>query len=126
MRRFVLLAAALAAPFSVPAQTSVGVSIGINQPGVYGRVDFGNLPAPPVILSHPVLIVAQPVAVAPAPLYLYVPPGHRKHWAKHCAAYNACGYPVYFVQETWIRERYEHEHGGGKGHGHGKDKKQHD
>ena len=41
------------------------------------------------------------------PLYLYVPPGHQKHWAKHCARYNACGHPVYFVQEKWVRERYE-------------------
>jgi len=73
--------------------------------------------------------------VQPAPLYLYVPPGHQKKWAKHCGAYNACGRPVYFVKESWVRERYEqehrHDHGGdhdrghGNGHGKGKGKDKH-
>jgi hypothetical protein len=57
-----------------------------------------------------------------------VPPGHQKHWAKHCGQYNACGQPVYFVQENWVREHYRHDdrdddrgHGKpGKGHGHGR------
>ena len=112
------------------AQTSVGVSVGINQPGVYGRIDIGNMAPPPVILPQPVLIAPPPVAMPrPAPLYLYVPPGHQKHWAKHCAKYNACGQPVYFVKESWVRERYEREHGRGdddrgpgKGRGKGHDK----
>lgn len=126
MNRLTLLAVlglvlvGLAAPTF--AQTSVGVSVGINQPGVYGRIDIGNMPPPPVILPQPVIITPAPVAVHRAPVYLYVPPGHQKHWAKHCAAYDACGHPVYFVKEQWVRERYEHEHPGGKGHGKGHDK----
>ena len=140
MNRLVLLAVlglvliGLAAPTF--AQTSVGVSVGINQPGVYGRVDIGNLPPPPVILPQPVIIARPAVAVVqPAPLYLYVPPGHQKKWAKHCGAYNACGQPVYFVKESCVRERYEqehrHDHGGdhdrghGNGHGKGKGKDKH-
>jgi len=124
MTRLALLAiTTLAGPIAALAQPSVGVSIGINQPGVYGRIDIGNQPPPPVILARPVLIAPPPVAVqAPPPMYLYVPPGHQKHWAKHCAAYDACGHPVYFVKEQWVRERYEHEHPGGKGHGKGHDK----
>jgi len=137
MNRLTLLAVlglvlvGLAAPSF--AQTSVGVSVGINQPGVYGRVDIGNMPPPPVILPQPVIIA--PVAVQRPPMYLYVPPGHQKNWAKHCGRYNACGQPVYFVQESWVRERYEHEHrgdhdgdhdrGNGKGHGKGKGKDKH-
>jgi hypothetical protein len=97
------------------AQTNVGVSIGINQPGVYGRIDIGNYPQPVVVNPQPV-IIAQPVVVAPRqPIYLYVPPGHQKHWGQHCARYNACGQPVYFVQEQWVRERYAHEHPGWRG-----------
>jgi hypothetical protein len=38
-------------------------------------------------------------------VYLYVPPGHQKNWAKHCARYAACGQPVYFVQERWVVDR---------------------
>ena len=94
------LATCLAA--SAWAETSVGVSIGINQPGVYGRIDIGNYP--------------QPVLVSPQPMYLYVPPGHQKNWGKHCGKYGACAQPVYFVQESWVRERYdEQQRGGGPG-----------
>jgi hypothetical protein len=117
-----LVLVGLAAP--VLAQTSVGVSVGINQPGVYGRVDIGNMGPPPVILPQPVII--RPVAVQRPPMYLYVPPGHQKNWGKHCGRYNACGQPVYFVRESWVRERYEQDrrdhggdHGGGHGNGHG-------
>ncbi len=124
-----LLAAAFfsCALASAPAQTSVGVSIGINQPGVYGRIDIGNFQPPQVVYAQPVIITPPSVVVQQPPVYMYVPPGHQKHWAKHCARYNACGQPVYFVQESWVRERYnqshgreDHDEGGGKGHGRGK------
>ncbi|OYU92606.1 MAG: hypothetical protein CFE45_22620, partial [Burkholderiales bacterium PBB5] len=36
--------------------------------------------------------------------YLWVPPGHQKHWRRHCGAYSACGVPVYFVQERWYHD----------------------
>ena len=113
------LAAALACGHSA-AQTSVGVSVGIYQPGVYGRIDIGNYPPPPVIVSQPVVIPPGPVAVYRRPVYLYVPPGHQKNWSKHCSRYAACDQPVYFVQERWIEERYAERHshpGHGKGHG---------
>jgi hypothetical protein len=31
-------------------------------------------------------------------------------WAKHCSRYGACAQAVYFVQEGWVRERYEEHH----------------
>ena len=136
-----LLAFALAAAAAGPAvaQTSVGVSIGINQPGVYGRINIGDVPRPALILPEPVIIAPPRVAVQRAPIYLYVPPAHQQDWRRYCGRYSACGQPVYFVQERWVRERYEHEHPGwdrgrhrgwdkhdkhddgpGHGHGHGK------
>lgn len=108
---FVSAALALASA-GVSAQTSVGVSIDINQPGVYGRIDIGNRPPPIVVNQQPVIIIQQPVAVVRQPIYLYVPPGHQKKWSKHCSRYNACGQPVYFVQEQWVVERYRNEHPG--------------
>ncbi len=66
-------------------------------PGVYGRIDIGNAPPPPLIYAQPVIIQRSPVMVQ-QPLYLHVPPGHAKKWSKHCAKYNACGHPVYFVK----------------------------
>lgn len=111
------------------AQTSVGVSVGIYQPGVYGRIDIGNYPPPAVVYPQPVVIAPGPVAVYQQPIYLYVPPGHQKNWAKYCSHYAACGQRVYFVQERWIEERYnerhhdhghDHDHDHDEGHGHGK------
>ena len=64
----------------------INLSIGGEiSPGVYGQVQFGN-----------------------------GPPGHAKHWAKHCREYNACGRPVYFVKsaeyEPGFRERRDMMH----------------
>jgi len=129
MKKHLILALCAFALAPAFAQTSVGVSIGINQPGVYGRIDIGNYPPPRLVYPQPVVIVQSPVAVHQRPIYLYVPPGHQKNWAKHCGRYNACGQPVYFVQEDWVRERYEerrgHDDRGDRDHGrgHGKDKK---
>ena len=127
MKTALTLAWVAAAIGSAHAQPSVGVSIGINQPGVYGRIDIGNVAPPPVILAQPVIIQPRPVVVHQEPVYLYVPPGHQKNWSKHCSRYRACGQPVYFVQESWVRERYEEhqhrEHPGGRG---GKEKKHKD
>ena len=119
-----LFALALAASTLSPAfaQTSVGVSIGINQPGVYGQINIGNLPPPPVVYAQPIIYAPPRVAVVQQPVYLYVPPGHQKNWGKHCGHYNACGQPVYFVQESWVRERYESEGNHGHGNGNGKNK----
>lgn len=129
MKKIAVLVLGLCALVPTFAQTSVGVSIGINQPGVYGRINIGDFPPPRLIYPQPVVIMQSPVAVQQQPIYLYVPPGHQKNWAKHCARYNACGQPVYFVQEDWVRERYEerrgHEDQGERDHGrgHGKEKK---
>ncbi len=107
---------------SAVGETNVGVSIGVYQPGVYGRIDIGNYPQPAVVYGQPIIIAPQPMVVRPRPVYLYVPPGHQKHWAKHCSRYGACGQPVYFVQERWVHERCEEQQ---RGHGAGHGKKEH-
>ncbi len=121
-RRLAPALAAVALASLLPAasaETAIGVSIGIVQPGVYGRIDIGSYPAmPAVIYPQPVVVVPSPVAYVQRPIYLYVPPGHQKHWARHCARYGACDQPVYFVQENWVR--------GHSGHGKRKHHKKHD
>ena len=90
-------------------------------PGVYGRIEFGTAPPPPVIYAQPVIIQRPVTVVQQQPLYLHVPPGHAKKWSKHCAKYNACGQPVYFVKVAGD-ERFERDHRRekhkGKGHKH--------
>lgn len=108
-----LMLASLAAHAATPS-VSISVS-GEISPGVYGQVQFGNVMPPMVLLhSQPVIILRQPSAVVIAPLYLHVPPGHAKNWAKHCGKYNACGKPVYFMMSEDYGQDYQERKG--KGH----------
>ena len=115
MKKLLAIALSLAALTPALAQPSVGVSIGINQPGVYGRINLGNFPPPQLVYPQPVLIAPPARYVQRPPVYLYVPAGHQKNWRKHCGRYNACGQPVYFVKEQWVRDRYD-EHRRGNPH----------
>lgn len=98
----------------------VGVSISIGQPGFYGQINIGDVPQPPpVIYAQPVVIARGPDYIA-QPIYLHVPPGYERHWARHCREYNACGRPVYFVSHDWYQREYvPHYQRGEWGHGHG-------
>ncbi|MDT8990487.1 hypothetical protein RQP54_06365 [Curvibacter sp. APW13] len=79
------------------AQSYVNVSVGgVFSPGVYGQVTFGNAPPPPVYNPRPVVIA--PVVVGAPVVYMHVPEKHRQRWSHYCDRYNACGYPVQFVQ----------------------------
>ena len=112
------------AALAAPAQAAdVGVSIGISQPGVYGRIDIGRFPQPTLIVQQPVVVqryYREPRAV-PEPVYLWVPPGHQRDWRHNCRRYNACGVPVYFVQDRWYRE-----HGPGRADEQGRRDERHD
>jgi len=105
MKHF-LLGAALATLVGSALAVDVGVSVSIGQPGFYGRIDIGNAPQPQLIFAQPVIIQQGPIGFARSPIYLRVPPGHEKNWAKKCHKYNACGQPVYFVQDGWYRNEY--------------------
>ena len=102
----ILLSALLAAACAPALATDVGVSIGIAQPGFYGRIDLGTFPRPMLIYPEPMVIRPIPGGPPRQPIYLHVPPGHAKDWGKHCQRYNACGQPVYFVQERWYNDVY--------------------
>ena len=114
----------------------VGVSVTIGDPNFYGRVDIGNYPQPALIYRQPVVIAPPVVRYVGPPLYLRVPPGHYKNWSKYCGRYDACGHPVYFVQDNWYRNVYvpryhEHDrayerHDGEHDRGHGNDDRRHD
>jgi hypothetical protein len=104
MKSLILGAALCAAAFPALAQTNVSISVG--QPGFYGRIDIGDFAPPPVVYApQPVIIAPAPRYVA-EPIYLRVPPGHRKHWAKFCGRYGACGRPVLFVRDEWYTNTY--------------------
>lgn len=109
MKRLIALALAAATVGAVQAQPSVSISV--HQPGVWGRINIGGgLPPPALVLPQPVLIAPPAVIVQREPIYLYVPPLHQQNWRRYCGRYGACGQPVYFVQDRWVRERYAEHH----------------
>ena len=116
MKRIPVLLAVLAvSSISAPSLAAdVGVSVTIGEPGFYGRIEIGDFPKPLVVYREPKIV--QKVTVVKEPVYLRVPPGHAKHWSKHCARYNACGERVYFVKDEWYEReyvpRYKERHGG--------------
>ena len=114
MKRFLIAVAIAAATVTTPALAAdVGVSVSIGQPGFYGRIDIGDYPPPRLIYRHPIIVERGRMG---PPVYLRVPPGHAKHWSKHCREYNACGEQVYFVHDDWYEReyvpRYQERHGG--------------
>ncbi|WP_293391245.1 hypothetical protein [Nevskia sp.] len=145
-----ILAAALLLTAAVPAiAADVGVSINIGQPGFNGRIDIGDYPQPRVIYAQPVIIERR--QVVEQPVYVRVPPNYRKDWKRYCGRYDACGRPVYFVDNRWYNDVYvpryrerenrhsdnrDHDHdrshdnhnqgrGNGNGNGRGRDKHDH-
>ena len=114
MRSLIFSVLALAAVHVAHAQVSVsGVITGQVAPGVYGQVVIGGGPPPPLVYAQPVVVERAPVIIgAPPvePIYLHVPPGHAKHWAKHCHEYNACNRPVYFVRSAEYEPKYHKHH----------------
>ena len=142
MKTLAILTLAAAAVLPAHAVTNIGVSIGINAPGQYGRIDIDNYPQARMAQPQPIIYAPSPVAIFQRPIYLYVPHAHQTNWGRYCGRYSACGQPVYFVQETWVHEQHRHEkdkrkdrkeskysdrydkdkHDKGRGRGNGKDR----
>lgn len=116
LARLALAAGALAV-FSAQPALAQNVSISVNQPGVYGRVDIGQpLPQAAWVRPTPVIVQQQPGGYQRQPIYLYVPPAHYNNWNRYCGRYNACAQPVVFVQDQWVRERHAQYRAGPPGH----------
>ncbi len=130
MKRMMLALSVMVLLGSSARAADVGVSISIGQPGFYGQIDIGDFPRPTLVYAQPVIIHPVRPGIVVQPVYLHVPPGHAKKWKNYCGRYDACGRPVYFVQDRWYNDvyvpRYQErqgkgDHGHDKGN-HGKDK----
>ena len=128
MKHF-LIALTIIVSAATAQAADVGVSVSVGQPGFYGRIDIGDFARPQLINPRPIVIMPPRGRVVEEPIYLRVPPGQAKKWNKHCRKYNACGKPVYFVQDRWYNDVYVPRHregrmrqGRGPDRGHGGDK----
>lgn len=105
MRRLITTVWTLAALLMAASSTSMaGVSVSVAEPNFYGRIDIGGFPPPRLIYEQPIIV--RPVKVWHAPVYLRVPPRHAQRWDRYCDRYEACGRPVYFVDDGWYQEVY--------------------
>ena len=100
----------------------VGVSIAIGDPNFYGHIVIADAPPPVVVYREPMVVVRSAVVVEP--IYLRVRAGHAQNWPQYCGQYNACGRPVYFVQDSYYNDvyapHYHKHHGKGRAKGHKK------
>lgn len=128
------------APAALAGDLGINVLLaGEVAPGVYGQVEIGNAPRPVLVYGQPMVIAVDKRYARAQPVYLHVPPGHAKHWSKHCHEYHACGRQVYFVKSREYEPEYRNErdnyqddhdhdhkdhkdHKGGQGKGNGKNK----
>ncbi|WP_273430192.1 hypothetical protein [Chitinibacter tainanensis] len=109
------LVSALALVSAMAQAASPAVSVRVGDPDFYGRIEWGQPQRPAVIVDEPVLI--HRTRYDDAPVYLRVPPEHRRAWGRHCGYYRACARPVYFVQERWYRDTYWPQRGRWEKHG---------
>ena len=134
MKFLTLIGAAFVAAPAFAVDVGVSIGIGIGDPNFYGHIVIGDAPPPVVVYREPMVVVKQQVVVEP--IYLRVRAGHAQNWSRHCGAYDACGRPVYFVQDSYYHDVYTphyHKHhgkgpkqgkhknngkGNGKNHGH--------
>jgi hypothetical protein len=87
---------------------AANITIGINQPGIYGRVTFSEpIPQQDWIYQQAMVITPMQYGMQRQPIYMYVPVTHSSNWGRYCNYYNACAQPVIFVQDRWVRERHE-------------------
>ena len=89
---------------AIPAMAQ-NISLSINQPGIYGRVNIGEpVPQRAWVNPRPIVIEQPRVVYERQPIYLYVPPAHSGNWGRYCGNYNACAQPVIFVHDDWVRD----------------------
>lgn len=112
-----VLALLLCTPMTYADDLGINVVLeGEIKPGVYGRVELGKNSHPELIYTEPRIVVVEEHEHR-RPVYLHVPPGHAKHWDKHCHEYHACSRPVYFIMSDEHREKPKHKKHKHKHHG---------
>lgn len=105
MKKFIALAALALASLGASAQS---ITIGVDQPGMFGSITIHDDEDVRVYNSNPVAVHSTRSRLAP--LYIRAPREHRLNWATYCVHYNACYREVYFVSDTWYDQNRGHDY----------------
>ena len=102
----ILAALALMATGSVaPALAEMNASITLGEPEFYGRIELDEgYYRPRVIYDRPVVLERRFSNMAP--IYVRAPRVEYRDWRRHCAKYEACERPVFFVRDEWYTQIY--------------------
>ena len=107
MKRTSVTLAAMAISLGAALSSAVlaaDVSINVGDPGFYGRLDIGDAPRPTLVSPRPVIVERE--HASEEPIYVYVPTDQQRDWSRYCSKYDACGRPVYFVEDHWYHDVY--------------------
>ena len=99
-----LIAATIVAFSVISVSAAADVKVVVGEPDYFGPIELVGFPEPRLVSTEPVIV--REVEIVGEPIYLRVPPGHSKHWEKHCADYDACERQVYFVDHNWYSTVY--------------------
>lgn len=97
MNRLLALLSALFLSAAAHAQS-------MGQPGYYGRIEIGDYPQPPLLISNAVM--GNPGVYSGQPVYMHVPSAQAYAWSRYCQRYGACDWMVYFVDNEWYESVY--------------------
>ncbi len=117
---------------AVQPVAAASVLVNINPPGAYGRLLIREpIPQEAWVYQQPTMISPQQYNLQRQPIYLYVPAAQSSNWGRYCNRYSACGQPVIFVKDGWIRERHaqyqqQHRRGNDRDHDGIKNSRDHD
>lgn len=101
-----LAALALIALGSVaPVMAEVSVSVTLGEPEYYGRIELDEgYYRPRLVNDRPVVLDQRYRNMAP--IYVRAPRDQHSDWRQHCAKYDACERPVFFVRDEWYTQIY--------------------
>jgi hypothetical protein len=105
MNRSLAALALIAIGSSAPVLAEVGVSVTLGEPEFHGRIELDEgYYRPRVVYDRPVVLDRRFRNMAP--IYVRAPRDQYRDWRRHCAKYEACERPVYFVRDEWYTQIY--------------------
>jgi hypothetical protein len=105
MNRSLAALALIAIGSAAPLLAEVSAPVTLGEPEFYGRLELDEgYYRPRVVHDRPVVLDRRFQNMAP--IYVRAPRDQYRDWRRHCAKYDACERPVYFVRDEWYTQIY--------------------